>query len=326
MSNERTAEIYNNMADEYDDIKDIWYGWVFSRLHYFIARFLEKRWDASSSRRCLDVGCGTGFQSILLGLCGYEVTGVDISDELINKARQKKLNDYLARDLFESQYDFVHEYSEEIRKTIARLRGGAPSLPPSYKIGSATKLDFPDKSFDLVNCCGSTLSSIEDYDTAIQEMTRVLRSRGLMILEVENKYNMDLVWPIIDTCLGGIIGYDQEIKISLANLFSYPSRHVRTDFPFSMHNEEVFLPIWLFSPSAFLRTLRSRGLRIMQIQAIHNFTNFIPSIALDRVAPPLWLSKAFNLLAKIEVLTCSSPLFRCLGCSLVVFAEKCEET
>lgn len=31
------AEIFNKMANEYDEIRDLWYAWLFSRLHYSIA-------------------------------------------------------------------------------------------------------------------------------------------------------------------------------------------------------------------------------------------------------------------------------------------------
>lgn len=314
-------EIYDEMAEEYDDIKDLWYGWLCSRLHYKIVHYLYKN-SIKGSLSCLDVGCGTGFQSILLSLCGHEVTGIDISSGLISMARQKDVKSYLSRDLFDSPYHFVHQYSERIRELTDRLRGDLPILEPSYKIESAINLSFENESFDMVNCCGSTLSSIEDYKAAMKEMVRVLRPGGTLILEVENKYNPDLLWPIIDTCLGGIIGYEQAMRISLDNAFSGRQNHVKIDFPFSMHRGEILMPIRLFSSNTLLNELESEGIRIQQTHAIHNFTNLIPSTALDRVDPPKWLIRVFNILTGLEVISSSLPLLHKLGCSMVIFGEK----
>jgi len=42
------AEIFNKMVNEYDDIHDLWYTWLFSRLHFIIEKevqyVLQKLW------------------------------------------------------------------------------------------------------------------------------------------------------------------------------------------------------------------------------------------------------------------------------------------
>ena len=321
MSEDRNAEIYNNMADEYDDIKDLWYSWLFSRLHYLIIRHLNRN-SIKPSLSCLDIGCGTGFQSILLSLCGHKVTGIDISSGLIEKAQQKKIQTFNSNDLFESPYEFVHAYSKKIQLMCAQIRNNASFQNPTYKVASATDLPFESSTFDIVNCCGSTLSAIEDYQSAMKEMSRVLRPEGIIMLEVENKYNPDLFWPIIDTLVGGKIGYDQELTISFANLFSNIKKHVKTEFPFSTHNEEILMPIWLFSSRAIIQEFEQIGIEINDIFAIHNITNVIPSVILDRTDPPKWLVTLFNMLSKIESATSSLPILRRLGCSLVLFGRK----
>nr|MCS5534912.1 methyltransferase domain-containing protein [Candidatus Poseidoniales archaeon] len=59
----------------------------------FIARFLKKRqrYDKyvirQDARRVLDLGCGNGGQSIYLARMGYEVYGIDVSEEAIKLAR-----------------------------------------------------------------------------------------------------------------------------------------------------------------------------------------------------------------------------------------------
>lgn len=202
MNDAETAKLYDSMAEEYDDIKDLWYSWIFSRLHLLILQYLESK-SIKPGLRCLDIGSGTGFQSILLALCGHQVTGIDISPELIRVASSKRLVDFTTCDLFDSPFGFVHSYSKRIRILSAALRGGAPLQEPKYQVASAIQLPFEDNSFDLINCCGSTLSAIDDYQTALNEMCRVLRPGGMMLLEVESRYTLDLLWTLLDSIVGG---------------------------------------------------------------------------------------------------------------------------
>lgn len=321
MNDPETAKLYDAMAAEYDDIKDLWYSWLFSRLHFLILQYF-RRYSIQPGRRCLDVGAGTGFQSIVLALCGHRVSGIDISGELIRLASDKCVLDYARADLFQSPYTFVHAYSEQIRSEAAELQRERSITAPQYGVASAASLPFKDGSFDVVNCCGSTLSSIQDYVTALTEMIRVLRPGGSLLLEVENRYTFDLCWQLLDSALGGRLGYDQELRLSWSNMFSDPGNHVSTAFPFSTHNEEVTMPIWLFSRRRLFREVQSRGVVIEEYHSIHNLTNLIPSVVLDRVDPPAWLRALFDVLRRIEAVTCSLPVFRGFGCSLVIFGKK----
>ena len=70
----------------------------------------------NKSAKILDVGCGTGRHSIELSKRGYSITGIDLSDSLLAKAREKaekqdlKINflKYNARNLpFKNEYDLV---------------------------------------------------------------------------------------------------------------------------------------------------------------------------------------------------------------------------
>jgi len=54
--------------------------------------FLEKIFEKYSKKRInsiLDLGCGTGSHSLILAKRDYEVSGVDLSSQMINRARNK---------------------------------------------------------------------------------------------------------------------------------------------------------------------------------------------------------------------------------------------
>lgn len=97
-------------------------------------------------KRVLDVPCGMGWGTSMLVGC-FELQGVDISPEAIDEAR----NRYKSK--------------------------------ATFNLGSMEKLDFPDRSFDLVSC----LEGIEHVPQAIaksfvREADRVLDAGGLIIV------------------------------------------------------------------------------------------------------------------------------------------------
>ncbi len=51
--------------------------------------FLEKELGFNKSLNILDVGCGTGRHAIEMALRGYNITGIDLSESMLKKAREK---------------------------------------------------------------------------------------------------------------------------------------------------------------------------------------------------------------------------------------------
>jgi len=51
--------------------------------------FIESEFNFEKSLSILDIGCGTGRHSIELTKRGYQVTGVDLSDSMLQKAKEK---------------------------------------------------------------------------------------------------------------------------------------------------------------------------------------------------------------------------------------------
>ncbi|NIS16457.1 MAG: methyltransferase domain-containing protein [Aliifodinibius sp.] len=78
--------------------------------------FIEKEIGYNKSLKIIDIGCGTGRHSIELTKRGYHVTGVDLSESMLSRAREKAKQENLeidfqkhdARNLpFESELDLA---------------------------------------------------------------------------------------------------------------------------------------------------------------------------------------------------------------------------
>ena len=74
---------YEHLSQVYDS------GWSDFSVQYvdWINKLLAERGIAQG--RILDLACGTGILAIELALCGHTVYGIDISGEMIKKAREK---------------------------------------------------------------------------------------------------------------------------------------------------------------------------------------------------------------------------------------------
>ncbi len=61
--------------------------------------FIEKEVDFNKQIRILDIGCGTGRHLIELTKRGYKVTGIDLSESMLNRASEKAAKESLNIDL-----------------------------------------------------------------------------------------------------------------------------------------------------------------------------------------------------------------------------------
>src|SRR5262249_10090631 len=144
-------------------------------------------------------------------------------------------------------FDYVTGYDQRITKLLQPRFSSAPLVLPKFQLGDATRLCFPDESFDHINCCGSTLSYISGHDLALKEMARVLRPGGTFVLEVEAKYNFDFIWTFLDaTILVGRLQYDTQATEAFRTAFSAPLSHVTVRYPFGDAQDPVYMDLKLF--------------------------------------------------------------------------------
>jgi demethylmenaquinone methyltransferase/2-methoxy-6-polyprenyl-1,4-benzoquinol methylase len=127
---------------------------VYDAMNRLMTAGLDRRWRAAAAHavvregdRVLDVCCGTGDLSIAAHEAGGEVTGLDFSEPMLARAREK-----------------------------------SPDI--EWVAGDALALPFPDGSFDAATV-GFGVRNLDDLERGLAELRRVLRRGGrLAILEI----------------------------------------------------------------------------------------------------------------------------------------------
>jgi len=107
-------------------------------------------------KNVLDVGCGKGRFSKWMIDNGAQVTGIELSNSLLQEAQ--------------------------------KISGG------NFLKGSATNLNFQDETFDIVLCI-EVLQHVPDTQRAVSEMCRVLKKGGRILIFDRNKFSfLRTIW------------------------------------------------------------------------------------------------------------------------------------
>ena len=103
----------------------------------------------------LDAGCGSGPNISVLAPLVKEVIGIDYSEQMVQRAKERVANEKLTND----------------------------KLMP----GDVTQLQFPSDTFDKV-VCASVLQYLENEDCAraLREMIRVCKNGGRLVIHAKN--------------------------------------------------------------------------------------------------------------------------------------------
>jgi ubiquinone/menaquinone biosynthesis C-methylase UbiE len=152
MTNE-VSNFFDNFSKDYDQfafeksigtkyLSDIETGFILENLQI-------------ENRKILDVGVGTGRNSELLLTKGGIIEGIDISEGMMAKAKQK-------------------------------LKGGKINFTVA---DAGEKIPFEDSTFDII-ICTRVLKYIPTWKNAISEFSRVLKKDGTLILEIANMFSV----------------------------------------------------------------------------------------------------------------------------------------
>ncbi len=146
---------YHSLAEEYDEMtrfsarleseKQVLRQWV-------------ERYRISS---VLDAACGTGLHAILFSQLGVQVTGCDVSEAMLTKARENSKR-------LEAQVHWVVAAMQSLRQNI---RG----------------------KFDAVFCLGNSIPHLqtrEDLNRTLQNFREVLQTGGTLILQLLNYHRI----------------------------------------------------------------------------------------------------------------------------------------
>ena len=181
----------NDIRDSYDKICEQWCDFrKNTKINRCVAEFSELLRPGS---KVLDAGCGTGYPiSAYLVEKGFAVTGIDISERMIEKARRLGLKSasFLVRDLldfhppekydaviaFDSLWHVSHDRQKEIYAVVSSLMniGGYFLFTHGDKDGSIVGEMFGERFYHsaldveevhaLLAACGfSVLSSVVNY-------------------------------------------------------------------------------------------------------------------------------------------------------------------
>ena len=133
----------HGIHDPYDDN-------IYSEVIRKILKFI-----GGKKLRILDEGCGSSAYGLRFAKLGHSVTGIDISEEIIESAKQ--------------------------RSKIEKVRA-------SFEVGDIEELPFKDSSFDVC-LFGGVLHHFPDINKVMQESLRVTKSGGYLVAIEPNKEN-----------------------------------------------------------------------------------------------------------------------------------------
>ncbi len=311
------ADIFDGTASEYDLIVELSYAWYYSRVHCAIAERVIRPFRPS---RVLDVACGTGFQSHLHCAAGARVVGVDVSGNLLRAAVAKNgaAGKADGRPLFPVHFDFVAEYNRRIDAVAAAARRETSDPPsPRFLQADGRRLPFPDRRFDHANLVGG-LSYMADPRGVLSEIRRVLVPGGTLFLEVEHRWNFEILWRTLRLCFANGSGGSFSRADIRRFLFTPVRRGVAATFPFNAYEQITPTPCRFFTFPEMVESLGEAGFEVTGRWGVHTVTNLIPWPCLERRYPSRRLERLFLRLAALEE---RMPRFR-FGIGMMVLAQK----
>ncbi len=106
--------------------------------------FIENEIKFDKTLKILDVGCGTGRHSIELSKRGYAVTGIDLSDTQLARAREKAEKDNLKINFVKQDARHL-PYQKEFDLAIMLCEGGFPLM------------ETDEMNFEILTCVSKSL-------------------------------------------------------------------------------------------------------------------------------------------------------------------------
>ncbi len=223
--------LYSRLAEYYDRI----YWWKdYDREVSFLTEAFRKY--HVRGRRILEVACGTGNHTRILTRLGYEVTGVDISEDVLSVARRKvaKGATFVRGDMknlseaVDGEYDAViclfsaisyNSSMADLRKTLTGFRALLKSNGIVVFDTHFTKKDFRDgyrgeDIFDDGKVIGARLStSTREGDVGVLSFTYLIKDGRKVVVLRNDVHRLGLFDP------GDFISVMKEVGFKKAELY-----------------------------------------------------------------------------------------------------------
>lgn len=149
MLNDRRPSAY---VGTYADLYDVFYATKpYAEEALSVLRLIREHAEGSV-QTLLDVACGTGGHALAFARAGLHVVGVDVSPDMIDRARSKV----------------------------------PPGLPARFAVQDMRELDVPDRPFDAVTCLFDSIgyvSTTESVRRALGAIRDHLRPGGVFVTE-----------------------------------------------------------------------------------------------------------------------------------------------
>ena len=138
---------FDKVADTYDSYYQNDLG---KKIDFLEKNLVAEFYNEFTKKEVLEIGCGTGHWTSFLSELRLKVTGIDVSNKMIEKAKSK-------------------------------------NIPHAkFEIMDATMLPFADESIENIICITS-LEFIDNQEKALKEMHRVLKKNGTILIGTLNK-------------------------------------------------------------------------------------------------------------------------------------------
>ncbi len=147
-SKQDKVEYWNSIYDRQDFHADCYRQRINTALSWLVDSGLPR------NSKILEVGCGAGKFVYEADRMGYEVLGVDYSHEMIAKANNTP--------------------------------GHADKINVSFLQADIESLPLADSSFDAIVCLG-VISYLQSKDKALQELARVMKPGGVLVISILNR-------------------------------------------------------------------------------------------------------------------------------------------
>lgn len=130
--------------------------------------FIEKEINHNKSLKIIDIGCGTGRHAIELSKRGYSVTGIDLSESLLEKAREKAKQNGLQIDFLKHDARNL-PFDKKFDVAIMMCEGGFPLMETdemNYEILKNVSQSLKENAkfiFTTLNGLFPIFNSIEEF-------------------------------------------------------------------------------------------------------------------------------------------------------------------